>query len=166
MWYLLNNKDYPYIIFNRAIALNQKGYDENIIKGRTHGDVTLFIKYMLTKVLSELEKQYIVYHIQEENNFSLSKSEPQILEYIISLPGNITIKDLTFFYNRFNKHKKPREILYEYITPLLEKDILQKKRDTTNYIDPTTLNFFININPKLLDIDLSKVKHLSLEKLK
>lgn len=166
MWYLLNQKNYPYIIFNRAIALNQKGYDENIIKGRNRGDITLFVKYMLTKVLYELEKQYVIYHIQKKSNFSLSKSEGQIIEYILSLSGNITIKDLTFFYNRFNKHKRPTEILNEQLVFLLEKEILQVKKETNTYIDSTTKNCFLNINPAFLDIDHAKVKHLTLEKYK
>ena len=166
MWYLLKSKDYPYIIFNRAIALNQKGYDENIIKGRNKGDVTLFIKYMLTKVLCELEKQYIIHQIQEVQNTSLSKTEAQILEYLLSLNGNITIKDLTCFYNRFNEKKKPNEIYEKYLTPLLEKKILQKKRETTTYISPTTPNCFLNINPDCLKVDKNKIRHLSLEKYK
>ena len=64
MWYLLNNKCYPYIIFNRAIAFNQKGYDENIVKGRNTGDITLFLKYMLSSVLKELEKEYLINNIK------------------------------------------------------------------------------------------------------
>ena len=68
MWYLLNNKNYPYIIFNRAIAFNQKDYEPNIIKGRNFGDITLFLKYMLISVEEELGKEYVIHNIEANAN--------------------------------------------------------------------------------------------------
>ena len=44
MWYLLNNKSYPYIIFNRAINYEFPKYDEAIIEAKKLGEITYFIK--------------------------------------------------------------------------------------------------------------------------
>ena len=59
MWYLLNNKLYPYIIFNRAISFLRKDYINSIIKSRETGDLTFFLQYILNSVYKELEKEYI-----------------------------------------------------------------------------------------------------------
>ena len=56
MWYLLNNKLYPYIIFNRAISFLRNDYINSIIKSRETGDLTFFLQYILNSVYKELEK--------------------------------------------------------------------------------------------------------------
>ena len=117
MWYLLNNKNYPYIIFNRAIAFNQKNYEPNIIKGRNYGDITLFIKYMLTSV----EKEYLIHSIEETTKEYLSKYDLQMLEYLLTMNGNITLKDLLTTYNRYNEKENTERVLEEKIKPLIEK---------------------------------------------
>ena len=121
MWYLLNNKNYPYIIFNRAIAFNKKNYEPNIIKGRNYGDITLFIKYMLTSVEQELEKEYLIHNIEKNTKEYLSKYDLQMLEYLLTMNGNITIKDLITIYNKYNEKDKIIKIMEEKIKPLLDK---------------------------------------------
>lgn len=121
MWYLLNNKNYPYIIFNRAIEFNKKNYEPNIIKGRNYGDITLFIKYMLTSVEKELEKEYLIHSIEETTKEYLSKYDLQMLEYLLTMNGNITLKDLLTTYNRYNEKENTERVLEEKIKPLIEK---------------------------------------------
>lgn len=164
MWYLLNNKDYPYIIFNRAIAFNQKNYEPNIIKGRNYGDITLFIKYMLESVEQELEKEYIIHNIEKNTDEYLSKYDLQMLEYLLTMNGNITIKDLITIYNRYNSKDKLIKILEEKIYPLIDKKILIPKRYTKKYITPTIQNMEISLNPELIEFDRTKIKHLDINK--
>lgn len=164
MWYLLNNKNYPYIIFNRAIAFNQKNYEPNIIKGRTYGDLTLFIKYMLESVEQELEKEYIIHNIEENTNEYLSKYDLQMLEYLLTMNGNITIKDLITIYNKYNSKEKITKTLEEKIKPLIDKKILIPKRNTKKLITPTIQNMEISLNPELIELDKTKIKHLDINK--
>ena len=164
MWYLLNNKNYPYIIFNRAIAFNQKNYEPNIIKGRTYGDLTLFIKYMLESVEQELEKEYLIHNIEENTNEYLSKYDLQMLEYLLTMNGNITIKDLITIYNRYNSKEKITKTLEEKIKPLIDKKILIPKRNTKKLITPTIHNMEISLNPELIELDKNKIKHLDINK--
>lgn len=164
MWYLLNNKNYPYIIFNRAIAFNKKNYEPNIIKGRNYGDITLFIKYMLTSVEQELEKEYIIHNIEKNTDEYLSKYDLQTLEYLLTMNGNITIKDLITIYNRYNSKDKLIKILEEKIYPLIDKKILIPKRYTKKYITPTIQNMEISLNPELIEFDRTKIKHLDINK--
>ena len=164
MWYLLNNKNYPYIIFNRAIAFNQKDYEPNIIKGRAYGDITLFIKYRLESVEKELEKEYIIHAIDEKTDEYLSKYDLQMLEYLLTMNGNITIKDLITIYNRYNSKEKISKIFEEKIKPLLNKKIMLPKRYTKKYITSTIQNMEIKLNPEVLELDKSKIKHLDIDK--
>ena len=163
MWYLLNQQNYPYIIFNRAISFNKRKYEENIVKGRNFGDITLFIKYMLESVQKELEKEYIIHNLEENIDIPISKEERQILEYLLTMNGNSTVKDLTQFYNNYNEKKKSKQIL-EKIKPLLENKIVINKGNTKSFITPTELNIKIGLNRELIDIDESKIKHLSLDR--
>ena len=164
MWYLLNNKNYPYIIFNRAIAFNQKNYEPNIIKGRNYGDITLFIKYMLESVEQELEKEYIIHNIEKNTDEYLSKYDLQMLEYLLTMNGSITIKDLITIYNRYNSKEKLIKILEEKIYPLIDKKILIPKRYTKKYITSTIQNMEISLNPELIEFDRTKIKHLDINK--
>ena len=164
MWYLLNNKSYPYIIFNRSIAFAKKEYEENIIKSRKYGDVTLFLKYMLVQVERELEKEYFVHQLNEKSSHFLSKEDLQMIEYFISMNGNRTVKDLASFYNLYNEHRRVSEIYDQRIAPLLEKDIFVAKGYTKSFIKSELSNFYLDIHPQFLDVDATKVKHLKLEK--
>lgn len=164
MWYLLNNKNYPYIIFNRAIAFNKKNYEPNIIKGRNYGDITLFIKYMLTSVEQELEKEYLIHNIEKNTKEYLSKYDLQMLEYLLTMNGNITIKDLITTYNKYNEKDKIIKIMEEKIKPLLDKKIIIPKRYTKKYITPTIKNMEISLNPELIEFDRTKIKHLDINK--
>lgn len=164
MWYLLNNKNYPYIIFNRAIAFNKKNYEPNIIKGRNYGDITLFIKYMLTSVEQELEKEYLIHNIEKNTKEYLSKYDLQMLEYLLTMNGNITIKDLITTYNKYNEKDKIVKIYEEKIYPLIDKKIIIPKRYTKKYITPTIQNMEISLNPELIEFDRTKIKHLDIDK--
>ena len=163
MWYLLNHETYPYIIFNRAIAFAKREYEQNIIKGRNHGDITLFLKYILVQVERELEKEYLIHNIAKNSSVPLSKEDAQMIDYLLSMKGNITAKDLATMYNNYNEHRKPSEIFDERILPLLESGVLINLGYTKGFIKRKEPNLNIGINPSILNIDSKKVKHLNLK---
>ena len=166
MWYLLNKQEYPYLIFNRAISFQRSKYIDKIITTRKHGDITLFLKFMLEIVLKELEKEYILYTINNNLNYNLNKEELQILEYILSMNGNITIKDIITMYNHFNKHQKLNIIYYNIIKKLIDKNILILTKETSSYLIDGIKNYFLEINPDLLKVDESKFNYLNIKKYK
>lgn len=164
LWYLLNTKAYPYIIFNQAIAFAKQDYEKSIIAGRSHGDITLFLKYMITHVEQELEKEHVIHSITENSPNHLSKEDIQLLNYILTMRSSLTVKDLATFYNHYNPPKKPNVILSERVIPLIEKGIILKKGDTKGNISGATANFSFGLNPNMVDVNPSKVKHLSLQR--
>ena len=164
MWYLLNNKNYPYIIFNRAIAFNKKNYEPNIIKGRAYGDITLFIKHMLTSVEQELEKEYLIHNIEENTKEYLSKENLQILEYILTINGKLTTNDLVTIYNKYNQKISTNQIYEEKIYPLIDKKIILNRGYTKNGNNKKNRNMFISLNKEIIDVDRTKIKYLDIDK--
>lgn len=164
MWYLLNNNTYPYIIFNRAIAYSKTNYEKSIINARENGNITLFLKYLLSKVEIELEKEYFFNEINKKINNELTKDELEILEYILTMNGNITVKDFTIIYNNYNEKRNTKIILEEKIMPLIKKNILIQGQYTKKNINSKNRNFFIKINDELIDLDNKKTKYLNLKK--
>lgn len=164
LWHLLNTKAYPYIIFNQAIAFAKQDYEKAIIAGRSHGDVTLFLKYMITHVEQELEKEHVIHSIIENSREHLSKEDLQLLNYILTMQSSLTINDLASFYNRYNPPKKPTIILSERVMPLVEKGIILKKGETKGNMAKNIPNISFGLNPNMVDINPAKVKHLSLNR--
>lgn len=163
MWYLLNNGEYPYIIFNRAISLTRKKYIENIINSR-NGNVTPFLKYILVSVKSELEKEYVINNIVTNTGYKLSKEEYEILCYFLSLKGEITIKDLGTIYNEYNSYKTLKDIIDERLISLIDKKIILLLNETNSYINKDTRNRVLGLNASFMDLDTSKIKTLDINK--
>lgn len=163
MWYLLNNKCYPYIIFNQAIAFARRKYEQSIIAGRARGDVTLFLKYMLEQVQKELEKEYVIHNILENSKEKLTNEELQLISYFLTMKSNLTVKDLATFYNLYNNHRRTNIVFREKILPLLDKGILLDVGSTGSYIESDRHNFRIGLNPDCVNIN-KDVKYLTLER--
>lgn len=134
MWYLLNNKSYPFVVFNRAISFRKKEYYKYIEHTKESGDLTLFLKYMLTQVERELEKEYLIMMLKRNSGVTLSHEECQTIQYLLSMKGsieegNLTVKDLATIYNHFNKHQTVSEILakrgIKFSHPLVAKRNLE-----------------------------------------
>ncbi len=162
MWYLINHQNYPYIVFNRAISFAKREYELNIIKGRTHGDITLFLKYLLVVVERELEKEFLIRHIGLSSPSPLSREEKQMIEYFLTMHSNKTIKDLIHTYNQYNEKRQAMVIYEEKIKPLIDKKILLVKGPTNGHLCNNQNNQYLGINPKLVAVEPQKVKHLSL----
>jgi len=163
MWYLLNNKSYPYIVFNRAISFAKRDYETYISNSINKGEVTLFLKYMITQVQTELEKEHIIHGIEKNAGFNLTKEEHQMMEYLLSMKGTITAKELATFYNRFNPKTSISNIIEQKIEPLIYTGILMKKGETTKKISNGDANFWLGINPELV-LETPKIKTLSISR--
>lgn len=164
MWHLLNEEAYPYIIFNRAISLNKRKYTYKLNDVRRRGDITLFLRYMLKEVLKEFEKEKIISNIKENSNQEITRPEAQIIEYLLTLKGELTILDLATKYNAYNMYKEPEEIASSYIYPLIEKGILINSGPTKHRLTKDMPNIKLAISSDLLDIDKNKIKSINLQK--
>lgn len=72
MWYLLEQKAYPFIIFNRGISFKGSMYDRTIRKVKTQRDMTLFLYFMLDTLMVELEKEHILQDIAKNTPYESS----------------------------------------------------------------------------------------------
>ncbi len=162
MWYLLNNSAYPYIIFNRAIPLSKQNYNQAIRDGKKFKNITYFLKFMLSNVKTELEKEYVIGSIESTLSEPLDDTEYQTLRYVLSMNGLRTSKDFASFYNRLNDKKGYSYINAHMIEPLVEKDVLNVVRYTNKGIDGEHRNYVFEINPEKVDDDPKVVKRLSL----
>jgi Fic family protein len=156
MWYLLNNKAYPYIIFNRAIQLNKNKYYVVIRDVKKYHNVTYFLNYLLKNVLTELEKEYTMQIISESANYELTSSDIQSIYYILSMNSHLSYADFAAYYNHLNDSKKVSHIYDLMLESLIDKEIIIPGRVTKE-----GKNRMFSLNPSLIEID-DKNKHLNL----
>ena len=159
MWYLLNKKAYPYIIFNRGISFNRESYIKTISKTKITNDLSYFIKLMLDTVKEELEKEYIIQAIESEFSLKLSVEDFSTLLYFLSIKGDRTIVDYASMYNSKNDKKSIKEIYDEMLEPLLDMGILEVERVCKKEISGVT-NKVLRLRP--IDIDKTNIKHVKI----
>lgn len=162
MWYLLNNKAFPYIIFNRAISLDKVRYYKVIRDVKKYHNVTYFLNYMLDNVKLELEKEYVMDMIKSCSG-KLSAVDYQTMYYILSMNGLLTVKDFINFYNIHNDKKKGKEIYEQMIVPLLDREIILKQRYTNSYINGQEKNFVFQLNNSKFENNPEKIKKLKIQ---
>ena len=162
MWYLLNNKAYPYLIFNRAIILSKNRYYSIIRDVKKYANISYFLYYMLENVKIELEKEYIINSIAESINHKLNLKERQTLHYILSTKSLHTVNDFAAFYNRFNDKRKTRQIFDDLLVPLMDKGIIEHVRNTNSNMFENTSNFVYALNRHFIDDDPDKIKRLKI----
>ena len=161
MWYLINKKSYPYIIFNRGISFKDSEYTKVIEDVRKFHDLSYFIDYMLTTVKIELEKEYVM---QLEANLASDKlngTDYQTLLYFLTMKGTKTVLDFANMYNRFNDKKRVKEIYDTMIVPLLDKQVLDIVRTTKKNMFDENSNLVLDLRNKE-EISKEKVKRLVL----
>ena len=161
MWYLINKKIYPYIIFNRGISFKDSEYTKVIEDVRSFRDLSYFIDYMLTTVKVELEKEYVM---QVEANLASDKltlADYQTLLYFLTMKGCKTVLDFANIYNRFNDKKKVKEVYETMIVPLLDKKVLDVERQTKKNMFDDNNNLVLKLRTKN-EISKDKVKRLAL----
>lgn len=151
LWYLLNKKAYPFVIFNRGISLSKLKYKDSIKKS-LKGDITPFLEYSLKTLKKELEKEKVIYNIRNNFKESLSKSEYEILEYILTTKSH-KLTDIISLYKRNNYQIENSKILSEKIYPLIEKGIVIFDVE----------NQTLKINKDFITIDKEKIKQLRIK---
>ena len=162
MWYLLNEKAYPYIIFNRAINFASSNYDRTIRNSKERRDVSSFIKFMMENVKKELEKEMIMGQIKQSTSEKMTAMDFQALNYLLSMNGEINVLNFATLYRDKNGFKKVKEIYEEVLRPLIEKDILLVTRTTKKHMFDSFDNEVLKINPKKYDGDNPKIRCLKL----
>ena len=160
MWYLLQKKAYPYIIFNRGITFKGNQYDKAIIDVKKYHDISYFIDFMLKTVQIELEKEYIVQHIQNAISDKLTSQDFQTLLYLLSMNSLLTVSDFVSTYNRFHDKKRSKIIYETMIDPLIHKGILAVTRTTSSCMFDEYPNEVLEFNPKVMDYDKNKIRRL------
>ena len=87
-----------------------------------------------------------------------------MIEYFISLNGNLTIKDLATMYNNYNSKRRILDITTDRIDPLIEKGVLINIGDTKKFITGTRHNSNLILNPEYIDVNPKNLKYLKLGK--
>ena len=162
MWYLLNSKAYPYIIFNRAITNGDSNYDKAIMDTKNNADISFFIKYMMINVKRELEKEIIMREIRENTPYKMEAMNFQTLNYILSMNGEINVLNFATMYRRNNNYKKVQDIYEEILEPLKDMGILCVVRQTNKMMFLDYPNEVFKINPSRFDRDNPKIRRLDL----
>ena len=161
MWYLINKKSYPYIIFNRGISFKDNEYTKVIEDVRTFNDLSYFIEYMLSTVKLELEKEYVMQIEATFANEKLTGTDYQTLLYFLTMNGCKTVLDFANIYNKFNDKKHIKEVYNSMIVPLLDKGVLEIKRYTKKNMFEDNSNILLTLRNKD-EIPKDKVKRLVL----
>ena len=162
LWYLLNKKDYPFIICNRGISFAGAKYGKLIADAKDTKDLTKFLNFMLETVKLEMEKETVMQTIANNCNHRLNGVDYQTLLYFLSMKRNKTVTDFASFYNQKNEKKRVFEIYKEMILPLIEMDILEVVGYSKKMFSPDLNNMFLELNPQIVP----KEEEMQLKRLK
>lgn len=162
MWYLLNKEAYPYIIFNRGISFKDNLYTKAIEDVKKYYDLSYFIEFMLNTVKVELEKEYVMQSIAGNTTEKLRGVDFQTMLLMLTMNGEITVKDFIYTYKKFNEKKSSKKIFEELILPLIDLDILQVVRYTKGHIYNDVANMVITLNKNKINNDPAKIKRLKI----
>ena len=146
-WYLLNHHHFAFTLFNRHIPFTLKKYYTLIHEARSSHDLTNFITYMMSGILSEMKKEKMIHDYEEYFECEFDVQEKQTILYILTMNSHRTVKDFAVLYNRFNQKQKVYTVYQEFIIPLIEKGIIIKEQDTNSYINHNIPNFFFSLAP-------------------
>ena len=151
IWQLVNEKAYPFIIFNRGIQINKSEYCKVIRDIKKFGNINFFINYMLDSVILELKKEHVMQSIAESCPSKLTATDYQTLHYLLSINGLCTALDFVNIYNNFNDKQKGLYLQEHMLEPLIDKGIIIPNRDTKRFIASDIPNYVINLNQKYID---------------
>ena len=159
MWHLIKNEAYPFIIFNREIAMHSKEYYDAIENTKLSHDLTIFLLYMMKVAKVELEKEYLIQNIKPEIKKELKSEDYQTLLYFLSINGMTTTLDFTTLYNKYLGKKKPQEVNEKMLLPLVEKGIFNVLRYSNK---KNVTNMVLELNKDNIYCDMSKIKRLKI----
>lgn len=162
MWYLLEKKIYPYIIFNRGISFKGAKYDNRIKEAKLKRDLTYFLEMMLDTLKVELEKEHIMEEIKDNTTYKLNAQNYQSLLYFFTINGFKSLAGFQSIYNRYNDKKKIKEIYHEMIEPLIDMDILKVVRFTKKSYGDIS-NMELELNPVKYTNDKNYLRRIKLK---
>lgn len=162
LWYLNNCSEYIYTIFNRGISNNKKEYYLVIREVKKYNRLTFFLKYMLTQTKIELEKEFILHHIDNSINDTLTPLERETILYLLSSKGNQNILTFTDIFNNYNERVKPKFVHENLITPLIDKDVILVKQNYSKKVTYDQPNYGFILNPEHINNDPQKIRRLIL----
>lgn len=162
MWYLMQKKAYPFIIFNRGISFKGSKYDSVIADVKKNRDLTRFLEMMLDTLKIELEKEKIMQDVAGSTSYKMGSVDYQTVLYFLTMNGLKTAADFAKFYNNFNDHKKPSEIYHEMIEPLIDAHVFNVVRETKGLIGDIP-NQVLELNPHSYDSDPNYLKRVKLK---
>lgn len=162
MWYLLEKKIYPYIIFNRGISFKGAKYDNRIKEAKLKRDLTYFLEMMLDTLKIELEKEHIMEEIKDNTTYKLNAQNYQSLLYFLTINGFKSLAGFQSIYNRYNDKKKIKEIYHEMMEPLIDMDILKVVRFTKKSYGNIS-NMELELNPVKYTNDKNYLKRIKLK---
>lgn len=163
MWYLLNKRIYPCIIFNRGISFKGSKYDTIIREAKMRHDITYFLEMMLDTLKVELEKEHIMQDIASNTPYKLNGTNYQTLLYFLTFNGVKSVSDFARFYNGLNDKRRSLEIYEEMISPLIDMDILRVDRYTKNILGGKVPNMILSLNPDKFDCNPNYLKRVKLK---
>ena len=129
---------------------------------KNNADISFFIKYMMTNVKKELEKEIIMKDIRDNTTYKMNAIDYQAINYILSMKGDINVLTFSSLYRRDNDYMKVREIYLQVLRPLIDKGILQVVRLTNKDMFYGYRNEVLRINPNRFDRDNPKIRRLDL----
>ncbi len=161
MWYLLNNNEYQYLTFNRAIAFNKNSYYKTILDTIKFGNINYFLNYLLLSVKHELEKEEVIKRINSDIGYKLRSIDNQTLNYILNMNGIKSLADFIFYYKHFNQKISNKEIYEEMIKPLIDLNVLVVSRYTKKEMFLDSYNFIFEIKDlkDKIDADFQYILH-------
>lgn len=160
MWYLLSKESIPYIIFNRGIRNSE--YDKLIRDAKHRNDLTKFLEYMLDSVKVEFEKEYVMQSIADNTPYKLCSIDYQTLLNFLSMNGLKSLADFTYYYNRYNDKKRPKEVYEEMILPLIDMDIFKVERYTKKQVVSDLPNMVLELNKDKIDNDPRRIRRIKI----
>lgn len=162
LWYLHNNQEYIYTIFNRAISNNKKEYYQVIKEVKQFNRLTFFLRYILTQTKVELEKEYILNCINESISGELTPLERETILYLLSSAGNQNILTFTEIFNNYNEKVRPIFVHQNLIEPLIDKGVILVKQNYAKKISNNLSNYGFILNQAHINNDPAKIRRLKI----
>ena len=121
-WYLINNNDSKYLLFNKVLINNRDDYIKSVKKSIKTKNITHFLLFIIKGLKEEINKQSIIYDIDNKNNLSIE--EIQIIDTLLSVKDKIKIKDLILIYNNYKYNPINDSYVSDRIVNLIDKNII------------------------------------------
>ena len=109
-WFLINNNNSKYLLFNKVIYNDKNNYIKSVKKSIETRNITHYLLFILKGLKDEIRKQNIINDINRNNKLSIE--DIQIIDSFLSLKNDkIKIKDLVLKYNNYDPRIEDKNII-------------------------------------------------------